>query len=311
VWDYRDAESGLHHVTWSVRVHHDDLLGQQPVDSAYVTATSEGVHANVRLYDGDRYYLSIHACNGAGICKLDNEVTSVTVDSSPPTAGSVTEDMTWNTGSGSASIKWYGFLDSHTAVEKYHVTINGASGTLLATSDPHTLSIPGAALVTGQRYRVVVVGINSGGLTAAVEAVVEAHPSGQLNTLREVCGASGLCEKQYQQPAGSVTNGCSPGANQSLNQPRSCVCAFAVSYCQDVSVDRATPDATAWANLVVTVYDGFEPNVDIDHQPFTGALGASWAVSETAILFSFLAILYPQFLTCLGDNWKRSHYFAI
>ena len=74
VWDYSDPQSGVHHVTWSVRVHHDDKLGLQPVDAAYVTSAAEGVRANVRMFDGDRYFLSLHVCNGAGICQLSDEV---------------------------------------------------------------------------------------------------------------------------------------------------------------------------------------------------------------------------------------------
>ena len=74
VWNYTDGESGLHHVTWSARVHHDQALGLQPVDAAYVTSAGEGVKTGIRLNDGDRYFLTVHACNGASICLLDNEV---------------------------------------------------------------------------------------------------------------------------------------------------------------------------------------------------------------------------------------------
>ena len=76
VWDFSDSQSGIHHVTWSVRVHHDETMGLQPVDSAYVTSADEGVRSNLRLFDGDLYYLSLHVCNGAGMCLLADEVSS-------------------------------------------------------------------------------------------------------------------------------------------------------------------------------------------------------------------------------------------
>ncbi len=72
-WQFNDAESSIHHVTWSVRVHHD-YQGHQPVDPVYVTSTNEGIKADLRLYDGDEYFLSLHACNGAGLCLLKDEV---------------------------------------------------------------------------------------------------------------------------------------------------------------------------------------------------------------------------------------------
>lgn len=73
VWQYADPESSIHHVTWSVRVHHD-YQGHQPVDPVYVTSATEGVKANLALNDGDKYFLTLNACNGAGMCQLAEEV---------------------------------------------------------------------------------------------------------------------------------------------------------------------------------------------------------------------------------------------
>src|SRR5262249_3038455 len=78
VWSFTDAESAVHDVTWSVRVHHD-YHGHQPVDPVYVTSASEGIKPDVRLYDGDKYFLTLLACNGAGICTLDAEVRDQTL----------------------------------------------------------------------------------------------------------------------------------------------------------------------------------------------------------------------------------------
>ena len=73
IWQYIDPESGIHHVTWSVRVHHD-YQGHQPVDPVYITSSNEAVKSNLHLYDGDKYFLTIDACNGAGMCLLAEEV---------------------------------------------------------------------------------------------------------------------------------------------------------------------------------------------------------------------------------------------
>ncbi len=72
-WQFTDPESSVHSITWSARVHHD-FQGHQPVDSMYVSDASEGIRANLALWDGDKYFLSVHACNGAGICLLQDEV---------------------------------------------------------------------------------------------------------------------------------------------------------------------------------------------------------------------------------------------
>ena len=75
-WHFVDPESLVHDVTWSVRVHHD-YQGHQPVDPVYVSSSTEGIKADIRLYDGDKYFLSVLGCNGAGECLLDEEVRLV------------------------------------------------------------------------------------------------------------------------------------------------------------------------------------------------------------------------------------------
>lgn len=72
-WLFSDPESSLHHVTWSARVHHD-YQGHQPVEPIYVSDSDEAMKADLQLYDGDKYFLSVHACNGAGICLLQDQV---------------------------------------------------------------------------------------------------------------------------------------------------------------------------------------------------------------------------------------------
>ena len=211
---------------------------------------------------------------------LTLQVTSMTVDSSPPQPGWVTDLMTWTPGTGNAGIQWYGFLDSHTAMGRYYVTINGRMASALATAQTVNSLTIAAGLVAGQRYRLALVGVNNAGLSTAVMAVVEAIPGGQLNTLREVCPTTALCEKQYQVPANdSGTNGCTPRYGVSDGLPRSCVCVFSVTQtCLDVTVDNQTPGADVWANLQLGVYDGFQLGTDLDYQPFTGVLGGTWQV---------------------------------
>ncbi len=73
VWEYDYPESHIHHITWSARVHHD-YQGNQPVNAMYVTDAHEGIKSDIQLNDGDKYFLSVHACNGAHICLLQDEV---------------------------------------------------------------------------------------------------------------------------------------------------------------------------------------------------------------------------------------------
>lgn len=74
-WKYDDSDSGIHHVVWSVRVHHDGYGQHQPVDPIYVTSAEEGVHAQTVMYDNDEYFLTMLVCNGAELCMRQQDVS--------------------------------------------------------------------------------------------------------------------------------------------------------------------------------------------------------------------------------------------
>ena len=212
-------------------------------------------------------------------------------DNSPPSPGVVTEGMTWSAASNSATIRWYGFYDSHSTMVAYYVTLNGKIQSTPATANNdvmiYSLTIPLAGLQVGQRYRIVVRGVNAGGLSTAVDAVVDAFGNSQLQIAHEVCHWPLLCQRQYQFSAASFgSSGCSPAPSSPPSQSRTCSCTATFVYCNDVVVDRAPVSQATMDAVTVAVFDGFQPGVDIDLQAFSNVLGGSWTVGF-ACLFLF------------------------
>ena len=207
------------------------------------------------------------------------------MDNSPPSPGSLTETMSWDIGANSAIIQWYGFHDAHSTMEKYYVTFNGVMQSMAATSNNdqtvYSMQFSSIGLSYGQRYRVVVVGVNSGGLVSSVVEALEAHAEGQLTVLKEVCHTETLCQKEYVSNAlSSASDMCTPYFGVNDGNPRFCTCSFNVNFCVDVPADPMAVSSDVWNNFNLTVYDGFQQNVDIDFQPFVGTLGATWEVSN-------------------------------
>ena len=194
----------------------------------------------------------------------------------------LSDTMGWSSAGTVATTRWYGFYDSHTALVRYYVTLNGKMASIAATTandDVYSLPVNGLSLTTGNRYRIVVRGVNRGGVSSALTGVVEVQGNNQLTVLREVCSTTKLCEKQYViNASGPDQNGCLPAYGTADGQPRSCYCSFAEDRCLDVSVDRDTVPLNVWNGFALSVNDGFSPGVDIDHQPFSNVLGGTWQV---------------------------------
>jgi len=285
-WSYVDAESSIHHLTWSARVHHD-YQGSQPVNAIYVTDNTEGIKADIQLIDGDKYFLSVHACNGARVCLLQDSINYMFVDGTPPTRGWPSEDMTWSSSGNTATIRWFGFRDSQSPMVRYYVTLNGKMSSLQAASDNdqsiYGLTINAAGLTVAKVYRVVIRGVNSAGLSSAITFAVEAHGNGALNVLHEVCHLEVLCQKQYASNSSSP-DGCAPIFGVNPSSPRSCICniPYSPNFCVDTVADRATADASILSGLEIQVDDGFQPTVDLDYQPFVNVLGGTWRVTSGA-----------------------------
>lgn len=281
-WKYQDSESGIHHVVWSVRVHHDGYGQHQPVDPIYVTSAEEGVHAQTVMYDNDEYFLTMLVCNGAELCMRQEDVAQIVIDSSPPSVGVLDDKMTWST-TGNTKLAFSDFADSHTGVNTYHVSLNGASLTFTGSINmpiPVAPSVfPNGAITLGQRYYMTVRAWSYGGVSSSFTSAVEAQAGGRLAILSEVCDPTIWCTRQYMTLGSLSSDGCWPAFGTQDGAPRQCYCNIPAASCDNVTIQSLTYDATAWNNLVVTVYDGFQVGVDIDYQPFSSALGGSWAVT--------------------------------
>lgn len=196
--------------------------------------------------------------------------------------------MTWSVSANTATVRWYGFHDSHSSMVAYYVTLNGQMVVVGANSlndaTIYSAVFNNAGLVTGARYRVVIRGVNSGGLSSSAVAVVEAFGNSDLNLLHEVCDTQSLCERQYQVQAATFgRNGCVPAYGSQQASPRTCTCSYSVAYCVDVPVDRSSVTQAQMDAFMLAVADGFQPGVDIDYQVFANALGGTWTVSACVL----------------------------
>lgn len=239
------------------------------------------------------------------ILSTHTQCASVIVDSSPPSPGVLLEDMSWSSAGGTASIHFQGFFDSHTPIVKYYVSINGQETSIVPGNNPDfTVTVPAAGLAVGKRYRAVVRAVNSGGVAVAVTGTVEAHPSGSLNVLHEVCPSISTCTLQYRIAYNETTqNGCSAAPDSASS--KKCMCTVNVAGCVSLAVDERTVADDVWNNLHVEVRDGFSPGQDINYQPFTNVLGVTWevcfcGVSIVSIVCGVLIVRYSTGNCCVN-----------
>ncbi len=78
------------------------------------------------IMNGQRYYVTVKATNGAGVT---TSVTSdgVTVDDSPPISGTVTDgmvsDVDYLNGEDDISARWVDFVDFESGIESYDIAL--------------------------------------------------------------------------------------------------------------------------------------------------------------------------------------------
>lgn len=155
-WQFSDSESGVVKHYWSLRSHDGAHVPRLPT---VVAGGDCGTMTGLDLDDGDRYTVTVTACNGASLCTTAVS-QPVLVDSSVPSVGtfavntesasmidrSVPGSMTWSNhpvqDTGSVDIAWLGFSDPHSAISHYRVSISAtyAGGELDVSATPATVS---------------------------------------------------------------------------------------------------------------------------------------------------------------------------
>lgn len=122
---FEDLESYVIGVTW--------CAGSSPgvcdlVEETQLTSTSTSVRKVLiePIKNGQRYYITVNATNGAGVV---TSLTSdgVTVDETPPTSGPVIDgsvsDIDYLNGEQDVSARWFNFDDLESGIESYEVAL--------------------------------------------------------------------------------------------------------------------------------------------------------------------------------------------
>ena len=104
------------------------------------------------IMNGQRYYVTVNATNGAGVT---TSLTSdgVTVDDTPPISGTVIDgmvsDINYLNGEDDISARWFDFLDLESGIEAYEVTLCDAR---------NFSSCPSSFTAVGQATNVTITG---------------------------------------------------------------------------------------------------------------------------------------------------------
>ena len=122
---FEDLESDVIRVTW--------CAGSSPgvcdlVEETQLTSTSTSVRKVLTepIKNGQRYYITVNATNGAGVV---TSLTSdgVTVDETPPTSGTVIDgnvsDIDSMNGEQDVSARWFNFEDLESGIESYEIAL--------------------------------------------------------------------------------------------------------------------------------------------------------------------------------------------
>jgi len=122
---FEDLESDVIRVTWCAgsSPHACDL-----VEETQLTSTSTSVRKVLvkPIRNGQRYYITVNATNGAGVV---TSLTSdgVTVDETPPSPGTVIDgnvlDIDYMNGEQDVSARWLNFEDFESGIESYQIAL--------------------------------------------------------------------------------------------------------------------------------------------------------------------------------------------
>ena len=124
-WEMTDDKIPMTHYTFSLASHHDGEIPIENVHLGDITSTTVSLVKDRRLKDGTFYRAKIVGCNAAHLCTL-SESDDFLVDSSPPLLGGFVEPMKWKqNGTGTTlDIAWEGFIDPHSALKRYFITVS-------------------------------------------------------------------------------------------------------------------------------------------------------------------------------------------
>ncbi|XP_078661603.1 uncharacterized protein LOC144905733 [Branchiostoma floridae x Branchiostoma belcheri] len=137
-WQFADPDSGIEYHLLSVTTHQES---RHDLPTIKISGNDQSyTFSNMTLHDGNRYSVTVVACNRAKLC-TESTSTEIMVDGSPPKVGTfaVGTDhaidnqrpqsgwMTWqhnvNGNPTLLRLAWLGFTDVHSGIDKYLVFV--------------------------------------------------------------------------------------------------------------------------------------------------------------------------------------------
>ena len=125
---FEDLESDVVEVSWCAGLSYGtcDLVNETQLDHNSTFALSV---LTKPIMNGQRYYVTVKATNGAGVTTSFTS-NGVTVDDTPPTSGTVIDgmalDVDYVNGEDDISARWLEFVDLESGIEYYEVALCNA-----------------------------------------------------------------------------------------------------------------------------------------------------------------------------------------
>ena len=207
-WAFDGGSAYRYH--WFVDTHHD---GESPMAAtgSVPGRSTGGTIAGVKLHDGYRYFITVVACNVAGLCTTSTDKQGMLVDSSAPITGTVDELMSWTPSS--VVIKLSGFSDPHSGISSYFVSLGRKYGQsdivrahkVAGSATAVTVPVPnGANLKLDDTIHIMIRATNPAGISSTpFHATAKALAQNTLLVHRHTCpitcsercscGAYGIC----------------------------------------------------------------------------------------------------------------------
>ena len=128
-WMFEDQESPIVKHILTLKTHHQSNVSLEIKEIGAETSQILTFHKDNRLQNGDVYYLSVTACNQAGLCATAHS-NDLLIDSTPPQLGGFVIPMTWenvqsgNTTRTQVNLTWTGFSDVESDITEYQIMVS-------------------------------------------------------------------------------------------------------------------------------------------------------------------------------------------
>lgn len=134
-WMFTDDDSPIIKHKISVTTHHNGHTYVDDIELFNENYTTVLLAPDHWLQSGDRYQVTVIACNAAGLCSSESS-KYLLLDSSPPHVGAFKDDIPWqlnNDSKTTINLVWGGFEDPESGVKRYHIALGKTySGTELS-----------------------------------------------------------------------------------------------------------------------------------------------------------------------------------